>query len=168
MRYGNPWEIRAPRSHSTRSSSTAASSSTRDEHGVAAHRLGRHRATSMAMAYDIADPRLRHRHRQQPAPVGGHGDRAISTCSIFNEGDYIAAVEDKNESENLSKVLYPDDTTATGQRAAPASSSTSSSRARCRTSCAATQKQHDGFDDSARQGRDPAQRHPSGASPSPS
>jgi glycogen phosphorylase len=33
----------------------------------------------------------------------------------FNEGNYIKAVEDKNESENLSKVLYPDDTTIMGR-----------------------------------------------------
>ncbi|TRZ69065.1 MAG: glycogen/starch/alpha-glucan family phosphorylase, partial [Rhodocyclaceae bacterium] len=33
----------------------------------------------------------------------------------FNEGNYIKAVEDKNESENLSKVLYPDDSTAMGR-----------------------------------------------------
>jgi len=33
----------------------------------------------------------------------------------FNEGNYIKAVEDKNESENLSKVLYPDDTTTMGR-----------------------------------------------------
>jgi starch phosphorylase len=33
----------------------------------------------------------------------------------FNEGNYIKAVEEKNESENLSKVLYPDDTTLMGR-----------------------------------------------------
>ena len=33
----------------------------------------------------------------------------------FNEGNYIKAVQDKNESENLSKVLYPDDTTSMGR-----------------------------------------------------
>jgi len=33
----------------------------------------------------------------------------------FNEGNYIKAVEDKNASENLSKVLYPDDTTIMGR-----------------------------------------------------
>ena len=33
----------------------------------------------------------------------------------FNEGNYIRAVEDKNSSENLSKVLYPDDSTAMGR-----------------------------------------------------
>ena len=33
----------------------------------------------------------------------------------FNEGNYIKAVEDKNRSENLSRVLYPDDTTSMGR-----------------------------------------------------
>ena len=33
----------------------------------------------------------------------------------FNEGNYIKAVEQKNESENLSRVLYPDDTTQMGR-----------------------------------------------------
>ncbi len=33
----------------------------------------------------------------------------------FNEGNYIKAVEDKNASENLSKVLYPSDTTLMGR-----------------------------------------------------
>ena len=32
----------------------------------------------------------------------------------FNEGNYIKAVEQKTESENLSKVLYPDDSTQRG------------------------------------------------------
>ena len=33
----------------------------------------------------------------------------------FNEGNYFKAVQEKNESENLSKVLYPDDTTPSGK-----------------------------------------------------
>ncbi len=32
----------------------------------------------------------------------------------FNQGDYFAAVEDKNHSENVSRVLYPDDSTYSG------------------------------------------------------
>ncbi|ABC23044.1 glycogen/starch/alpha-glucan phosphorylase [Rhodospirillum rubrum] len=35
--------------------------------------------------------------------------------SYFNEGNYIEAVKDKTTSENLSKVLYPMDTTLMGQ-----------------------------------------------------
>ncbi len=33
----------------------------------------------------------------------------------FHEGDYEGAVRDKNESENLTRVLYPDDSTAMGR-----------------------------------------------------
>jgi starch phosphorylase len=33
----------------------------------------------------------------------------------FNEGNYIRAVDQKNRSENLSKVLYPDDSTLVGR-----------------------------------------------------
>ncbi|NDU91575.1 MAG: glycogen/starch/alpha-glucan phosphorylase [Ferrovum sp.] len=68
----------------------------------------------MAMAFDT--------------PVPGHGNDVVNNLRLwtakatrdfelryFNEGNYIKAVEDKNESENLSKVLYPDDTTLVGR-----------------------------------------------------
>ncbi len=35
--------------------------------------------------------------------------------SAFNRGDYMAAVHQKNESENVSRVLYPDDSTESGR-----------------------------------------------------
>ena len=35
--------------------------------------------------------------------------------SAFNQGNYFAAVEDKNYSENVSRVLYPDDSTLSGR-----------------------------------------------------
>ena len=35
--------------------------------------------------------------------------------SLFNQGDYFRAVEDKNRSENVSRVLYPDDSSRAGQ-----------------------------------------------------
>lgn len=44
--------------------------------------------------------------------------RALASKAInlgkFNEGDYFAALEDKNQSENVSRVLYPDDSTYSG------------------------------------------------------
>jgi len=62
----------------------------------------------MAMAYDI--------------PVPGYGNGTVNTLRLwaakatrefdlnyFNSGDYVAAVENKNQSENLSRVLYPSD-----------------------------------------------------------
>jgi starch phosphorylase len=69
----------------------------------------------MAMAHDI--------------PIPGSGDggtvnnlrlwAAKATrdfeLKYFNEGNYIKAVEEKTRSENLSKVLYPDDTTQMGR-----------------------------------------------------
>jgi starch phosphorylase len=68
----------------------------------------------MAMAYDT--------------PVPGYGGSTVNNMRLwsakssrdfdlryFNQGNYIQAVADKNESENLSKVLYPDDSTEMGR-----------------------------------------------------
>ena len=68
----------------------------------------------MAMAYDT--------------PIPGYGTTTVNNLRLwsakatrdfnlkyFNEGDYIKALEEKNASENLSKVLYPDDTTQMGR-----------------------------------------------------
>ncbi|MDE2259661.1 MAG: glycogen/starch/alpha-glucan phosphorylase [Betaproteobacteria bacterium] len=68
----------------------------------------------MAMAFDT--------------PVPGYKNEVVNNLRLwtakatrdfelryFNEGNYIKSVEDKNESENLSKVLYPDDTTLVGR-----------------------------------------------------
>ncbi|MBF8268854.1 MAG: maltodextrin phosphorylase [Gammaproteobacteria bacterium] len=68
----------------------------------------------MAMAFDT--------------PIPGHGAATVNNMRLwsakssrdfdlgyFNEGNYIKAVADKNESENLSKVLYPNDTTEMGR-----------------------------------------------------
>lgn len=68
----------------------------------------------MAMAFDT--------------PVPGYGGHTVNNMrlwsakssrdfdlSYFNQGNYIEAVADKNESENLSKVLYPDDSTMMGR-----------------------------------------------------
>jgi len=68
----------------------------------------------MAMAYDI--------------PVPGFGGESVNNLRLwsakstrefdlkyFNAGNYIEAVRDKNESETLSKVLYPSDLTTRGR-----------------------------------------------------
>lgn len=60
--------------------------------------------------------------------IPGHGNGAANTLRLwsakasreinlskFNQGDYFAAVEDKNHSENVSRVLYPDDSTFSGK-----------------------------------------------------
>jgi glycogen/starch/alpha-glucan phosphorylases len=68
----------------------------------------------MAMAYDV--------------PVPGYSGRTVNHLRLwsakstrefdlkyFNAGNYIEAVRDKNESETLSKVLYPSDITERGK-----------------------------------------------------
>jgi starch phosphorylase len=112
LRYGNPWEFpRAEVLYQVKFHGHVAKYS--DERGVErSHWV----ATDdvMAMAYDT--------------PIPGYGTDTVNNMRLwaakatrdfdlryFNEGNYIKAVADKNESENLSKVLYPDDTTAMGK-----------------------------------------------------
>ncbi len=112
LRYGNPWEFPRPEvlfqvKFHGRVVQYA------DERGVQRH----HWVDTddvMAMAYD--------------SPIPGYATHTVNNMRLwaakatrdfelryFNEGNYIKAVEAKNESENLSKVLYPDDTTAMGR-----------------------------------------------------
>ncbi|PID57007.1 glycogen phosphorylase [candidate division KSB3 bacterium] len=68
----------------------------------------------LAMAYDT--------------PIPGYGNHTVNTFRLwsskstrdfdlqyFNRGDYMQAVEDKSESETISKVLYPEDSTLHGK-----------------------------------------------------
>ena len=112
LRYGNPWEFPRPEvlypvkfhGHVVQYA---------NEHG-SLHHHWIDTEDVMAMAYDT--------------PVPGYGLNTVNNMRLwsakasrdfdlkhFNEGNYIKAVADKNESENLSKVLYPDDTTDMGK-----------------------------------------------------
>jgi len=112
LRYGNPWEFPRPEVlyHVKFGGRVVAFS---DEDGVQRH----HWVDTddvMAMAYD--------------SPIPGYATHTVNNMRLwaakasrdfnleyFNEGNYIKAVEDKNESENLSKVLYPEDSTIMGR-----------------------------------------------------
>jgi starch phosphorylase len=61
-------------------------------------------------------------------PIAGYANKTVNTLRLwrarasqefdladFNAGDYLLAVEDKNLSENISKVLYPNDVTVMGK-----------------------------------------------------
>ncbi|MDO8285679.1 MAG: glycogen/starch/alpha-glucan phosphorylase [Rhodoferax sp.] len=112
LRYGNPWEFPRPevlyqvKFHGRVVDFT-------DEQGHPRHQWV-DTDDVMAMAYDY--------------PIPGYDTGTVNNMRLwaakasrdfdltyFNEGDYIRAVEDKNESENLSKVLYPNDTTELGR-----------------------------------------------------
>ncbi|HYG13424.1 MAG TPA: glycogen/starch/alpha-glucan phosphorylase, partial [Methylophilaceae bacterium] len=71
--------------------------------------------TVVAMAYDV--------------PIPGYGTSTVNNLRLwsakathefdlrqFNEGNYEKAVEQRNESETISKVLYPNDTSASGRQ----------------------------------------------------
>jgi starch phosphorylase len=112
LRYGIPWELPRPEVlYPVRFG------------GRTVHipdERGRQRArwvdaeTVFAMAYDT--------------PVPGYDTATVNNLRLwsakatrdfnlqrFNEGNYFKAVEQKTESENLSKVLYPDDSTQVGR-----------------------------------------------------
>jgi starch phosphorylase len=112
LRYGNPWEFPRPELlYPVKFHGRVVEYKHEDG-------LWRHHWVEtddvMAMAYDT--------------PVPGYGGKTVNNMRLwaakssrdfelhyFNQGNYIQAVADKNESENLSKVLYPNDTTEMGR-----------------------------------------------------
>ncbi len=112
LRYGNPWEFPRPEVlYPVKFFGRVVHY--QDEQGVLRHHWVDTEEV-MAMAYDT--------------PIPGYNTNTVNNLRLwaakasrdfdlkyFNEGNYIKAVADKNESENLSKVLYPDDTTQMGR-----------------------------------------------------
>jgi starch phosphorylase len=112
LRFGNPWEF--PRSDVIYRVRFYGSPVMISEGGHPPRYEWRDTEDVMAMAYDT--------------PIPGYGGRTVNNLRLwsakasqdfdlryFNEGNYIRAVEQKTQSENLSKVLYPDDTTQMGR-----------------------------------------------------
>ncbi|MDR3623775.1 MAG: glycogen/starch/alpha-glucan phosphorylase [Chlamydiales bacterium] len=112
LRYGNPWEVGRPeylypvyyggRVHQFM-----------DEKGILRNQWV-DREEVVAMAYDT--------------PIPGYNNRSVNTLRLwsakssrgfdlnyFNHGDYIRAVEDNNRTENISRVLYPNDNMFVGR-----------------------------------------------------
>jgi starch phosphorylase len=112
LRYGNPWEFPRPEVI-YRVQFQGRVEDYQDDNGKPRRRWVDSEDV-MAMAYDM--------------PVPGYGEGTVNNLRLwsakatrdfelryFNEGNYIKAVEQKTQSENLSKVLYPDDTTQMGR-----------------------------------------------------
>jgi len=112
LRFGNPWEFpRTDVMYRVQFQGTAVQVACTDD---CPRYEWRDTEDVMAMAYDT--------------PVPGYGGKTVNNLRLwsakasrdfdlqyFNEGNYIRAVEQKTRSENLSKVLYPDDTTQMGR-----------------------------------------------------
>jgi starch phosphorylase len=112
LRYGNPWEFPRPEVLFLVKFGGRVVELRDDQGHLRFHWVDTEDV--MAMAYDT--------------PVPGYDTTTVNNMRLwaakasrdfnlkyFNEGNYIRAVQEKNESENLSKVLYPDDTTQMGR-----------------------------------------------------
>ena len=112
LKFGNAWEV--PRPEHT----VPVSFYGRTEHGT--DERGRHVVRwvdarhVLGMPYDV--------------PIAGYRNDTVNTLRLwraraseeldladFNAGDYLAAVSEKHLSENISKVLYPNDVTVMGK-----------------------------------------------------
>jgi len=112
LRYGNPWEFpRAELLYPIQYGGRVVEY--RNARGQLCHDWT-DTEEIMAMAYDT--------------PIPGYGGHTVNTLRLwsakssrifdlqcFNQGEYLKAVEAKERSETLSKVLYPDDTTEKGR-----------------------------------------------------
>ncbi len=112
LRYGNPWEF--PRPENLYLIKFYGRVKTITEPGGRFRKEWVDTEEVMAMAYDY--------------PIPGYKNDVVNTLRLwaakstrefdleyFNSGDYIRAVEDKSMSENISKVLYPDDRSVMGK-----------------------------------------------------
>jgi glycogen phosphorylase len=112
LRFGNPWEIPRPE-HQLPVKFFGRTEHVQDERGRSRVRWVDTRRV-LGMPYDT--------------PIAGFRNNTVNTLRLwraraseefdlgdFNRGDYLAAVEEKNVSENISKVLYPNDLTVMGK-----------------------------------------------------
>jgi starch phosphorylase len=112
LRFGNPWEIQRPECSFTvrfcgRTNRTESPDGNLQIEWVDTDDV-------IGVAYDY--------------PIAGYDNRTVNTLRLwsarasndfdlgyFQHGDYLKAVEEKNLSENISKVLYPNDASFEGQ-----------------------------------------------------
>jgi len=112
LRFGTPWEIVRPE-YSVTVNFGGRVEETIDASGV-------HRATWVETQQVLGVP--------YDVPIAGYGTATVNTLrlwrarasnefdlTVFNHGDYMRAVEDKNNSEIISKVLYPNDDNQAGR-----------------------------------------------------
>ena len=112
LRYGNPWEFARPEVlYPVKFGGRVVDY--RDDRGRDRHQW-LDTEEVMAMAYDTPVPGYRNGTALNLRLWSAKASRDFD-LRYFNEGDYIKAVEDKNRSENLARVLYPVDTTSMGR-----------------------------------------------------
>jgi len=112
LRYRNPWELdRRDRLHPVKFYGRVVSSN--DEDGKLQHRWV-DTEDVMAMAYDMLIPGYE-THTVNTMRLWSAKSSREFDLKFFNQGNYIRAVEQKMNSENISKVLYPADDVIEGK-----------------------------------------------------
>jgi starch phosphorylase len=112
LRYGNPWEIPRPEvlypvKFYGKINMLYGSDRRMRMQWVDAEEV-------MAMAYDYPVPGYKNETVNNLRLWAAKSTRDFN-LDYFNSGDYIKAVQDKTVSENISKVLYPDDQSSAGK-----------------------------------------------------
>jgi glycogen phosphorylase len=112
LRYGNPWEIPRPEvlcpvNFYGRVNTLYGSDRRMRMQWVDTEEV-------MAMAYDYPVPGYKNETVNNLRLWAAKSTREFN-LDYFNSGDYIKAVQDKTVSENISKVLYPDDQSTAGK-----------------------------------------------------
>jgi starch phosphorylase len=112
LRYGSPWEIPRPeciypvqfygRALSTQTQQGRPSFEWVDTENV------------VAMAYDLAIPGFHNDTVNTLRLWAAKASRELDLPN-FNQGDYVTAVFEKNATENISRVLYPNDKSSQGK-----------------------------------------------------
>lgn len=110
--FGNPWEVMRPELTYDIKFFGRIESHIDKDNRLSLNWVDTHQV--VAVAYDI--------------PVPGYENNTVNNLRLwqakaakdfdfefFNQGDYVKAVENKNETENISKVLYPNDKTMLGK-----------------------------------------------------
>ncbi len=111
LRYPNPWEIARPeRLYLIRFGGRV---EVHENQGQARFAWVEGE-TVMAMAYDTPIPGYRNDFVNTLRLWSAKATREFDFAS-FSRGDYVDAIHDKTASENLAKVLYPNDATAQGR-----------------------------------------------------
>jgi starch phosphorylase len=112
LRYGNPWEFpRAEKVFPVRFYGRVVEHHQADGSTCFAWEDGEQ---VLAMAYDYPTAGFERRNVNNLRLWAAKSTRDFD-LRYFNEGDYIRAVADKNESETISMVLYPNDSTSIGK-----------------------------------------------------
>ncbi len=112
LRYGNPWEFPRPEVlYPVKFYGRVTGYHDKDGH---LQHDWHDTEEVMAMAYDTLIPGYNTNTVNHMRLWSAKASRDFN-LEYFNRGDYIKAVEEKNESENISRVLYPSDVTTVGR-----------------------------------------------------